>query len=194
MGGAGDVWNPSDFNFLVLQGCIEIGAAPQVDGWFTEMTPVDFAAKAIVQLARDSDNVGATFRVTNSVNCRPATEYFDVIRKFGIPLLDSCSLEEWWRTKVLNSDSLALQNLRNALQGGATADVAALKDLSACDNEEFAAKCASLGLGIPKITPSVMRASYVKEWRNAGMVMTPLSTMMISSAKNTGKHLLLQEK
>lgn len=65
MGGVGDVWNPSNFNFLVLQGCIEIGAAPQVDGWFTEMTPVDFAAKAIVQLARDSDNVGATFHVTN---------------------------------------------------------------------------------------------------------------------------------
>jgi hypothetical protein len=103
-------------------------------------------------------------------------------------------LEEWRRTKVLNSDSLALQKLRNALQGGAAADVAALKDLSTCDNEEFAAKCANLGLGIPKITPSVMRASYVKEWRNAGMVMTRLSTMMISSAKNTGNHLLLQEK
>ena len=126
-------------------------------------------------------------------NCCPATEYFDVIRKSGIPLLDSCSLDEWWRTKVLNSDSLALQKLRNALQGGAAADVAALKDLSTCDNEEFAAKCANLGLGIPKITPSVMR-SYVKEWRNAGMVMTPLSTMMISSAKNTGNQPLLQEK
>jgi thioester reductase-like protein len=74
MGGVGDVWNPCDFNFLVLQGCIEIGAAPQVDGWITEMTPVDFAAKAIVQLARDSDNVGATFRVTTFANCRPATE------------------------------------------------------------------------------------------------------------------------
>jgi len=89
MGGVGDVWNPSDFNFLVLQGCIEIGAAPKVDGWIMEMTPVDFAAKAIVKLARDSDNIGATFHVTNFANCRPATEYFDVIRKSGIPL-DSC--------------------------------------------------------------------------------------------------------
>ena len=181
MGGVGDVWNPSDFNFLVLQGCIAIGAAPKVDGWIMEMTPVDFAAKAIVQLVRDNDNLGATFHVTNFANCCSATEYFDAIRKSGIPL-DSCSLEEW-RTKVLDSDSPALQKLRNALQGGAAADVASLEDLSTCDNQVFTAKCTELGFKIPSISPSVMRG-YVKEWRNAGMV-TPLSTM-ISGPTNTG--------
>ena len=44
-------WNPADFNFLMLVGCLAVGKAPNVD-WLIEMTPVDFVSKAIVQLTQ----------------------------------------------------------------------------------------------------------------------------------------------
>jgi len=172
MGGVGAVWNPSDFNFLMLQGCIAVGAAPKVEGWVMEMTPVDFAARAMVQIIRDNDTLGETFHVTNFANCHTANEYFDALRRSGMTL-ESCSLEEW-RSKVLATDSPELQKLRNALQGGAAADVASLRELSTFSNENFAAKCTGLGLRIPKISLPVMRG-YLTTWRNAGMVV-PVSS------------------
>jgi thioester reductase-like protein len=44
--------NPSDFVFLFLTGCIELGAAPSTDtNYFFDLTPVDFAAAAVVYFA-----------------------------------------------------------------------------------------------------------------------------------------------
>ena len=41
-------WNGADTNFLVISGCVRLGAAPAVDGWHCELTPVDFASEVIV--------------------------------------------------------------------------------------------------------------------------------------------------
>ena len=151
----------------MLQGCIAIGAAPEVDGWVMEMTPVDFAAKNMVQLMRDNASIGETFHVTNFANCCMANEYFDALRKAGMAL-EPCSLEDW-RKKVLATDSADLQKLRNALLGGVASDVDSLRQLSTFSNTNFAKKCADLGMKIPKITPAVMRG-YLATWRNAGLV------------------------
>ena len=167
MGGAGQVWNPSDINLLILQGCIGIGAAPKVDGWIMEMTPVNFAASAMVKLMKDNSNLGQSFHVTNFGNCLPANDYFDALRGTGLAL-ESCSLEEWNR-RILATDSKDLQKLRSAIQGGATATVEVMSDLSILNNDNFAAKCNALGMPIPKITLDVMRG-YLKDWRKAGLV------------------------
>lgn len=175
MGGvAGGVWNASDFNFLVLQGCIAIGAAPVVDGWIMELTPVDFAAKAMVKLMSDNSNLGETFHVTNFANCHKANEYFDALRGAGVPL-ESVSLEEW-NKRVLATDSTDLQKLRGAIQGGATASVEALSELSVFNNDKFSAKCDAMDMPVPKISLGVMRG-YLKDWRKAGLVVpvTPRS-------------------
>lgn len=44
-------WNKDDFNLLLFQSCISIGASPDVD-WEIEMTPVDFASSVIVCLTK----------------------------------------------------------------------------------------------------------------------------------------------
>jgi thioester reductase-like protein len=44
------VWNTSDFIYLALRGSLEVGAVPADAGWALDMTPVDFAAAAIVHL------------------------------------------------------------------------------------------------------------------------------------------------
>ena len=184
MGGVGAVWNASDFNFLMLKGCITIGAAPEVDGWLMEMTPVDFAARAMVQLIRDHANLGDTFHVTNFANCRMAKEYFDALRSAGVQL-ESCSLEDW-RNKVLACELPDLQKLRNALQGGAAADEASLRDLSIFSNDNFATKCVDLGLEIPKISPAVMQG-YLRAWQNAGLVALPPRSACVAGQPLAGK-------
>ncbi|CAB9505927.1 D-alanine--D-alanyl carrier protein ligase [Seminavis robusta] len=186
MGGVGAVWNPSDFNFLVLQGCIAVGAAPVVDGWIMESTPVDFAASAMVKLMVDRDNLGEAFHVTNFGNCHTANEYFDALRGAGVAL-ESCSLEEW-NKRVLATESPDLNKLRNAIMGGATASVSSMSELSTLNNEKFAAKCDALGTPVPKITLGVMRG-YLKDWRKAGLVasISPKNTYGIMGKPLAGK-------
>ena len=44
--------NPDDLNYLLLQGILDAGCAPLLDtDYALDLTPVDFAAKAVVQLA-----------------------------------------------------------------------------------------------------------------------------------------------
>lgn len=167
MGGVGNVWNPSDINLLMLQGCIGTGSAPVVDGWIMEMTPVNFAAKAMVKLMSDNSNLGETFHVTNFGNCLPANDYFDALRQAGVSL-EPVSLEEW-NKRVLATDSVDLAKIRNAIHGGTTASVEALSELAIFNNEKFASKCEAMGMPIPRITADVMRG-YIKDLKNAGLV------------------------
>ena len=50
---ANGYWNPVDFNFLMIKGCLLAGTAPTVD-WLIEMTPVDFVSKIIVRFTQVS--------------------------------------------------------------------------------------------------------------------------------------------
>jgi amino acid adenylation domain-containing protein/thioester reductase-like protein len=44
--------NPDDLNYLLIQGILDAGCAPLLDTTYTlDLTPVDFAAKAVTQLA-----------------------------------------------------------------------------------------------------------------------------------------------
>jgi len=172
MGGVGKHWNPSDFNFLVLKGSLEVAAAPSVPGWIMEMTPVDFASQAIVQIIQDKESLGQTYHVTNFANCLTANEYFDAIRNAGFSL-ESCSLEAW-RNKVINSSKPSLEKLRNALLGGAANTEESLRELSTFDNSFFAARCKQYSMVIPKITTTAMH-EYVEAWQQAGLVSEPAS-------------------
>merc|ERR1712232_509756 len=126
------------------------------------------------------------FHVTNFANCHTANEYFDALRGAGVPL-ESCSLEEW-NKRILATDSADLQKLRGAVQGGATADVSTLSELSTFNNEKFSAKCEVMEMPVPKITLGVMRG-YLKDWRKAGLVVpvTPRSMNGIAGRPLAGK-------
>lgn len=183
MGGVGKVWNPSDINLLVIQGCIATGSTPDVDGWIMEMTPVDFAASAMVEIMKDNSNLGETFHVTNFEGCLPAKEYFDAIRSAGVTL-DTIPLADW-NKRVLATESRELQRIRSAIQGGATATEQALSELAIFNNDNFSAKCVALGMEIPKITAAVMQG-YLKNWRKAGLIV-PISRPVIAGKPLAGK-------
>ena len=78
-------WNSSDSNFLMLVGCALLGAAPGgVGGWSCELTPVDFAARAVVALSGDSGAVGQAYNLVNSDATLPWDAVLDAARSCGV--------------------------------------------------------------------------------------------------------------
>ncbi|KAL4151539.1 hypothetical protein PRNP1_008481 [Phytophthora ramorum] len=60
-------WNASDFIFLLLKGCSHLGAVPARSDWYFDMTPVDYASRAIVHFAalRPVEALGQTLHIQN---------------------------------------------------------------------------------------------------------------------------------
>jgi len=168
------VWNPSDLNFLILTGCIELGAAPVVPGWIMEMTPVEVAAEGIVKVMSDPSSLGHTYHVTNFANCLTVDQYINVARSEGY-YIESCTLEEWGR-RVRDSNSSALQKLRDAVAGGAATTEGDMQKMATCNNTNFEAKCRAHGLMLPLISASAMQ-EYIRAWQVAGFVKVPTNAL-----------------
>lgn len=83
--------NTQDLVWRIVLAGLPVRALPLLDVgevW----TPVDFVARAIVQLARDS-HPGAVFNVTPAAEVR-LSELFGWVRDYGYPL-DLCPVPEW---------------------------------------------------------------------------------------------------
>ncbi len=78
------VANAADQTTLLLKLCIDLGAAPQTDAE-VDMTPVDYVARAIVELAGLPGSIGRTFHLMNP---RPVSvrEVYRAIRASGYDL------------------------------------------------------------------------------------------------------------
>ena len=64
--------NPDDLNYLLIQGILDAGCAPLLDTTYAlDLTPVDFAAKAVTQLAALSPHLIIGQRI-----CNPPTNQF----------------------------------------------------------------------------------------------------------------------
>ena len=69
-------WNASDFNYLLLTGCLRLGAVPgDMPEWHLEMTPVDDAAAFVVRTLGQAALLGQTFHVVNRVAV-PLADFF----------------------------------------------------------------------------------------------------------------------
>jgi amino acid adenylation domain-containing protein/thioester reductase-like protein len=86
------VFNPNDFLYRLLIGCIQLGSAP--DGEFLEgLVPVDYVSKAIVHLSKQQESLGKAFHLINP-QLLDLKMLFNVIRSFGYPL-QQLSYEQW---------------------------------------------------------------------------------------------------
>ncbi|HCF30082.1 MAG TPA: non-ribosomal peptide synthetase, partial [Cyanobacteria bacterium UBA11049] len=85
-------FNPNDFFYRLLIGCIQLGSVPERE-FFDSLAPVDYASKAIVYLSRQKESLGKAFHVLNQepLNLKIL---FKVVRSFGYPL-QQVSDEEW---------------------------------------------------------------------------------------------------
>ncbi|KAI0514892.1 enterobactin synthetase component F [Xylaria bambusicola] len=70
-------------NALVVES-LQLGHAPNVDGWYAEMTPADFVSKAILSIA---DNADTKQRVVHlgDPNPLPTKELFSILGELGYP-------------------------------------------------------------------------------------------------------------
>ena len=87
--------NPRDLQGAILSESLRLGAAPEIEGWRMEMTPVDFVAAAILAVAANPDASGGTFHLANP-DPVPAGTVFDWLEEGGYAL-ERFTHEEWSR-------------------------------------------------------------------------------------------------
>ncbi|KAJ4169698.1 hypothetical protein NW754_005846 [Fusarium falciforme] len=93
--------NAWDLMNAILVESLQLGRAPDVDGWFLEMTPVDFVSKAIVTLANHTDDEDQTLYHLGDPAPVASKDVFDSLAKIGYPT-EPLPWDEWvalWHEK-----------------------------------------------------------------------------------------------
>ncbi len=70
-------------NALVVES-LQLGYAPNVDGWYAEMTPADFVSKAILSIADIADTKQRVVHLGDP-NPLPTKELFGILGELGYP-------------------------------------------------------------------------------------------------------------
>ncbi|KAI8631362.1 enterobactin synthetase component F [Xylariaceae sp. FL1651] len=70
-------------NALVVES-LQLGRAPDIEGWYAEMTPADFVSKAILSLADIVDTEQRVFHLGDP-NPIPTKELFGILTELGYP-------------------------------------------------------------------------------------------------------------
>lgn len=100
------VWNPNDLTCRMIQGCIQVGIAPN-HYIAQDLMPVDYVSRSIVHLSKQKESLEKTFHLLNPYFTH-WSELIDWIRNFGYPL-QQVSYEQW-RTKLLNATMHSPEN------------------------------------------------------------------------------------
>jgi thioester reductase-like protein len=105
------VCNIHDFICLMIKGCIEMGAFPDLD-YLMDMSPVDYVSKAIVHLSRQEKSIGKAFHLQHPQPV-PLKKLVDWMRSFGFPI-QVVPYEQWQAqlTHNLTSQENPLYTLR----------------------------------------------------------------------------------
>jgi amino acid adenylation domain-containing protein/thioester reductase-like protein len=85
--------NPRDLVGALIGESLRLECAPEIEGWHTEMTPVDFVAAAILHIASDPAAHGETYHLANP-EPPPAEEVFDLLEEQG-HRLERIPHDEW---------------------------------------------------------------------------------------------------
>ncbi|AFZ00728.1 thioester reductase domain-containing protein [Calothrix sp. PCC 6303] len=86
------VCNGDDFINLMIKGCIQMGAFPDVD-YKMDFSPVDYVSKAIVHLSRQKESLGKAFHLQHPQPV-PLKELVEWISSFGFSV-KSIPYKEW---------------------------------------------------------------------------------------------------
>jgi thioester reductase-like protein len=90
-------WNTGDFMSRLIKSWIELGSAPDLDG-ATDMTPVDYVSRAMVQLSLSKQALGNVFHLVNprQIHLRDLVTW---IHSTGYPI--GLLPYDRWRTELL---------------------------------------------------------------------------------------------
>jgi surfactin family lipopeptide synthetase C len=90
------VFNPHDFLYRLLIGCIELGAIPQGD-FLDSLMPVDYVSQAIVSISLQPESLGKAFHLVNRDRL-DFKIFTNLIRDFGYELQELN--HEQWQVKL----------------------------------------------------------------------------------------------
>ncbi|HLL56194.1 MAG TPA: thioester reductase domain-containing protein [Myxococcaceae bacterium] len=100
------VFHKTDFLCCMLRGCLQMGAAPDIDMvWY--MAPVDFVSRAIIHLSRRPEALGNNFHLINPTHLL-WNDLVETLRGIGLPL-ERMSYKAW-RQKLLSEASSSRDN------------------------------------------------------------------------------------
>ncbi|MEA5617306.1 thioester reductase domain-containing protein [Cronbergia sp. UHCC 0137] len=96
------ICNTHDFINLMIKGCLQMGAFPDVD-YMLDMSPVDYVSKAVVYLSRQETSIGKAFHLQHP---QPASlkSLVEWVRSFGFSL-KMIPYEEWQAELINNVTS-----------------------------------------------------------------------------------------
>ncbi|KAL4230934.1 hypothetical protein ACF0H5_011308 [Mactra antiquata] len=161
-------WNPQDFTLILLQACLELGKAPDVN-WKMEMTPVDFAAKFIVNMTSKSwQTLGKTFHIINDDPLQ-SRWIFEWMNSHGFPL-QIVSFNEW-RQSVLEMNEGGNSVLRSLLESYITSEEFFNK-LSTYRADNVHHMLTQLNMSYPYIDSNLL-STYFKYLSQRGIVKQP---------------------
>ena len=160
--------NPRDLLGAVIVESLRIGAAPEVEGWLMEMTPVDFVAGTILHLASESAAVGGTYHLADP-DPMPAADLFDCLEELGYPL-QRLSYGEW-----IEAVKAVPHREEDAVGGtlrGAAPGVDELRDGNEYDDRNTRAALRSAGLRRPTFERDLIE-TYFRYFARRGWIDAP---------------------
>jgi len=106
-----NIWNPDDFIFRMIKGCIQLGKWPDLNITL-HLTPVDYVSQAIVHLSQQAESLGKAFHLLNSHHLQ-ASQLFDWINSFGYPIQQTPYHK--WQTELVNIVKSSQKNALSSL-------------------------------------------------------------------------------
>jgi amino acid adenylation domain-containing protein/thioester reductase-like protein len=185
------VSNTNDLFFRMTKSCIQLGSAPDMDV-ATDVTPVDYVSKAIVQLSRQEKSLNRNFHLVNTEFLTWNT-FVDWIRSYGYQL-ERRPYNVW------------LQELKQATNSGADNALIPLMPIfnewavGAEDNEEEGEKVqapfdsrnaiqdlTSTGISCSPINKTLINR-YLSYFARTGAIKQPPNGSLISEASREGSN------
>ncbi len=161
--------NPRDFLGAVIAESLRIGAAPRIEGWRVEMTPVDFVSGAICQLANEPVAAGRTFHLAEP-DPVPAERVFGWFGEMGYPL-EHLDYPDWLEARRAAPEPEANGVVAGVLSGAAP-EAHELWDGNLYDDSNTRRVLEPAGLRRPDIDPSLL-GNYVRHFADRGWVEAP---------------------
>ncbi|KAI1132858.1 enterobactin synthetase component F [Nemania abortiva] len=157
-------------NALVVES-LQLGHAPNVDGWYAEMTPADFVSKAILSIADIADTTQRVFHLGDP-NPLPTKELFGILGELGYPT-KPLGWEDWvalWneqRGSRSGDNIFTVDILRRGMP-----TIEALKWITVLKDPVTAPLLATAGLERPKIDSKLFE-TYTRHFCARGWLPRP---------------------
>jgi amino acid adenylation domain-containing protein/thioester reductase-like protein len=164
--GSANAW---DLLTAIIVESLQIGHAPDIEGWRAEMTPVDFISKAIIGLSNEVNTRMKIFHLADS-DPVPTAKLFEYLAELGYPT-KKLPWNDWvalWTEKRSTAKGGDGGFTVDVLRGGMP-DVNFMKEITVLKDERTKSV---LGLDRPRIDKRLMD-TYARHWYARGWLTTP---------------------